>query len=58
MEDKILEAFSAKGAMKMAELATEVGADKKEVEKVVKALVKEEKVYSPKRCFYDAVKAE
>ena len=29
-----------------------LGIDKKEVDKAIKELKKEEKIYSPKRCFY------
>ena len=32
------------------------GIEKKEVEKIIKKLVKEGKVESPKRCYYAAVK--
>lgn len=53
MEEKILEILSA-GAFKAGEVAEQAGVDKKEVDKVIKKLVKEEKVYSPKRCFYQA----
>lgn len=38
--------------MKVAEIAEVSGVDKKEVDKVVKLLVAEGKVHSPKRCFY------
>ncbi len=38
--------------MKAGEIATAAGIDKKEVDKGIKALVKEGKVHSPKRCFY------
>ena len=49
MEEKIIALFKAKGAMKAGEVATQLGLDKKEVEKAGK-------VESPKRCFYDIVK--
>ncbi len=42
--------------MKAGEIALAAGMDKKEIEKGIKALVKEGKVHSPIRCFY-AVKA-
>ncbi len=42
----------AAGPMKSGDLAEKTGIDKKEVDKVIKALVKEDVVYSPKRCFY------
>lgn len=42
----------AEGPMKSGEVAEKTGVDKKEVDKAIKALVKEELVHSPKRCFY------
>ncbi len=56
IESKIIEVLSSEGALKSAEIAAKVGQDKKDVDKAIKALVKEEKVYSPKRCFYDVKK--
>ena len=41
-------------ALKSGEIAEKTGQDKKQVDKAIKALVKEEKVFSPKRCFYQA----
>jgi DNA-binding transcriptional regulator GbsR (MarR family) len=38
--------------LKAAEIADQTGIDKKEVSKVIKVLVKEEKAFSPKVCFY------
>ena len=35
------------------EIAEVTGIDKKEISKIIKVLVKEERVHSPKRCFYD-----
>ena len=40
--------------LKAAEIADQTGIDKKEVSKVIKVLVKEEKAFSPKVCFYTA----
>lgn len=57
MEEKILAALLAKGEpMKAGDVASETGIDKSVVDKAIKALVKEGKVESPKRCFYAAVK--
>ncbi|MBN2236459.1 MAG: MarR family transcriptional regulator [Bacteroidales bacterium] len=42
--------------MKSAQIAEEIGIEKKEVDKAIKALVKEEKLHSPKFCFYDLKK--
>lgn len=51
MEEKILKALAG-GAMKAGEIAEMTGIDKKEVDKIIKKLVAEGRVDSPKRCFY------
>ncbi len=56
IENKIIEVLTSEGALKSAEIAAKVGEEKAIVDKTIKALVKEEKVYSPKRCFYDVKK--
>lgn len=56
MEEKILKTLNEKGAMKSGEIATATGIEKADVDKAIKKLVKEEKVHSPKRCFYDVKK--
>lgn len=38
------------------DIAKATGIDKKEVEKVMKQLKKEEKIYSPKRCYWEIKK--
>lgn len=38
--------------LKGKEIADLAGIEKKEVDKVIKKLKKEEKIYSPKNCFY------
>jgi DNA-binding MarR family transcriptional regulator len=38
--------------LRPGDIAEKAGIDKKEVDKAIKQLVKEEKVFSPKRCFY------
>ena len=40
--------------LKSGDVAEMTGQDKAQVDKAIKALVKEEKVFSPKRCFYEA----
>jgi predicted transcriptional regulator len=40
--------------LKVADLAEKLGEDKKEVDKYIKKLKKEEKIVSPKRCYYSA----
>ena len=47
MEEKILNLLTQ---------PMKTGEEKKEVEKIIKKLVKEGKVESPKRCYYAAVK--
>ena len=42
--------------LKGGEVAEISGLDKKEVDKAIKLLKKEEKIISPKRCFYEAKK--
>lgn len=37
-------------------IATETGVDRKEVDKVMNKLKKEEKIVSPKRCFWEIKK--
>jgi transcription initiation factor TFIIIB Brf1 subunit/transcription initiation factor TFIIB len=43
-------------AMKAGEIANAAKIDKKEVDKAIKLLVKENKLHSPVRCFYDVKK--
>ncbi len=40
--------------LKGGEIAEKSGLDKKDVDKAIKQLKVEEKIFSPKRCFYDA----
>ena len=52
--DKVLTALQKGGKLlRPGEIADIAGLDKKEVDKIIKILKKEEKIYSPKRCFYD-----
>ena len=46
----------AEKPLKSGEVAELAGLDKKEVDKAIKILKKEEKIISPKRCFYEAKK--
>ncbi len=52
----ILKTLSDNGALKSGEIAEKTGLAKTEVDKVISKLKKEEKIYSPKRCFYDVKK--
>lgn len=49
----ILKTLRENGALKPGEIAEKTGIAKPEVDKIIKKLKSEEKVYSPKRCFYD-----
>jgi predicted transcriptional regulator len=52
-KEMVLKTLTAAGKpMKAGEIADAAGVDKKEIEKGIKALVKEGKVHSPVRCFY------
>jgi hypothetical protein len=53
--EKVLGTLKKSGkAMKSAEIAELAGIDKADVDKALKVLKKEEKVFSPKVCFYQA----
>ena len=45
----------ASGPMKIAAIVEATGLDKKEVDKAIKALKKDELITSPERCHYAAV---
>jgi Mn-dependent DtxR family transcriptional regulator len=54
MEKKILNAMKKAGKpVKPGDVAKMIGADGKEVSKVIKELKKQGKVTSPKNCFYE-----
>jgi hypothetical protein len=42
--------------MKSSEIATAAGIEKNDVDKAIKKLQKEEKIFSPQRCFFDIKK--
>jgi len=42
--------------MKSSEIAVAAGIEKNDVDKVIKKLQKEEKIFSPQRCFFDIQK--
>ena len=51
---KVLEAMQKSGkALKSGEIAEISGLDKKEVDKAMKILKEEDKIVSPKRCFWE-----
>ncbi len=52
--EKVLETLKAAGKpLKAGEIATASGLDKKEVDKAMKDLKAEDKIVSPKRCFWE-----
>ena len=52
-EEKILEALRQAGEpLNNSKIAERTGLDKKDVEKAMKQLKKEEKIISPKRCYW------
>ena len=52
LSEKIIKLLKESEPMKSDEIADSLGADKKEVDKALKKLRTEEKITSPKRCFY------
>lgn len=51
--EKVLQALKKSGKpMKSADIAEATGIDKKEVDKAIKTLKAEEKIMSPKVCYY------
>lgn len=54
MKDKVLHAMKEAGKpVRPGDIAKALGADSKEVSKVIAELKVEEKIYSPKRCYYE-----
>lgn len=54
-KELVLKAFQENGgAMKAAQIAESLNIDKKDVDKAIASLKKEEKIFSPKVCFYQA----
>ncbi len=53
IEEIVLATLASAGKpMKSGEIAEKAGIDKKDVDNVIKKLKKEEKVWSPKVCYY------
>lgn len=52
-KDTVLDVFKKSGeALRPGDVAEATGLEKKELDKAIKALKEEGKIYSPKRCFY------
>lgn len=53
IEGKIIEALNdSENPLKVSEIVEITGLDKKDVDKAIKEMKKEEKIISPKRCYY------
>jgi biotin operon repressor len=53
--EKVIQTLKKSGTpMKSGEIADVAGIDKKEVDKALKSLKSEGKVFSPKNCYYQA----
>jgi Mn-dependent DtxR family transcriptional regulator len=53
LADKVLQAMKDAGKpVRPGEVAKALGVESKEVSKAIKVLKKEEKIHSPKRCYY------
>lgn len=54
-KEQVLQTLVSEGKpLKSGEIAEKADIDKKEVDKAIKELKKEEKITSPKMCFYQA----
>ncbi len=56
LKDKIVELLSNSDAMRPGDILTALGVEKKELDKAIKELKAEERIISPKRCFYSVPK--
>ncbi len=54
--EKIILDLLIKEELKSGDISERTGIDKKEVDKIIKKLKEEEKIFSPKRCFYSVKK--
>lgn len=53
-KEAILEVLKSEGkAMSAGQIADAIGIDRKEVDKAMKALKDEERIVSPKRCYWE-----
>lgn len=56
LSEKIIELLKKSEALKGGEIAEKLGVEKSESDKVLKKLKAEEKIISPKRCYYSVEK--
>lgn len=55
VKEKVLAALKESATpLKAGEIAEKIAVDKKDVDKAIKDLKKEDKIESPKRCYYSA----
>ena len=53
IEGKIIEALeNSENPLKVSEIVEITGLDKKDIDKAIKEMKKEEKIISPNRCYY------
>lgn len=52
MEERLIAILKENDALRPGEIGEKLGIEKKEVDKLIKKLKDEDKIYSPKRCFY------
>lgn len=56
LQEKILNLLKNEAPLKSGEIAEKLGVDKASVDKEIKKLKTDEKIISPKRCFYSVEK--
>lgn len=56
LKNQVVELLKNSEPLRPGDIATSLNADKKDLEKAIKELKAENKIYSPKRCFYSVEK--
>ncbi|WP_455067877.1 ArsR family transcriptional regulator [Parvimonas micra] len=56
LTEKIIDLLKSSEPLKSGEISEKLGVDKPEVDKVLKKLKAEDKIISPKRCYYSVEK--
>ena len=52
----VLDLLESSEPLRAGEIAEQLGVEKKELDRAMKALKNEEKIFSPKRCYYSVKK--
>lgn len=52
----VLDLLESSEPLRTGEIAEQLGVEKKELDRAMKALKSEEKIFSPKRCYYSVKK--